>query len=51
VGKTNINKKKNNSFISGANPKIPEKDMYASRPMDIAVLNDDPQSIEVFVFF
>jgi ankyrin repeat protein len=31
----------------GANPNIPEKDMYASRPMDIAVLNEDTEMIEV----
>jgi hypothetical protein len=39
-------------LCSGANPNIPEKDIYASRPMDIAVLNDDPETIEVlFIFF
>ncbi|CAF1016814.1 unnamed protein product [Rotaria sordida] len=32
---------------AGANPNIPEKDIYASRPMDIAVLNDDPEMIEL----
>ena len=32
---------------SGANPNIAEKDIYASRPMDIAVLNDDPEMIKV----
>lgn len=32
---------------SGANPNIPEKDFYASRPMDIAVVNDDPETVEV----
>ncbi|CAF2883156.1 unnamed protein product [Rotaria sp. Silwood2] len=30
-----------------ANPNVPEKDIYASRPMDIAVLNDDPEMIEL----
>jgi len=33
--------------LSGANPNIAEKDIYASRPMDIAVLNDDSASVEV----
>ena len=33
---------------SGANPNIAERDIYASRPMDIAVINDDPETIEVF---
>ncbi|CAF2633648.1 unnamed protein product [Rotaria sp. Silwood2] len=32
---------------AGANPNVPEKDIYASRPMDIAVLNDDPEMIEL----
>jgi hypothetical protein len=35
----------------GANPNIPEKDMYASRPIDIAVINDDPEMIEVPLVF
>jgi hypothetical protein len=37
-------------LYSGANPNIPERDIYASRPMDIAVLNDDPEMIEVYGF-
>ncbi|CAF0852726.1 unnamed protein product [Adineta steineri] len=32
---------------AGANPNISEKDIYASRPIDIAVLNDDPKMIEL----
>ncbi|CAF1129897.1 unnamed protein product [Rotaria sp. Silwood1] len=32
---------------AGANPNVPEKDIYASQPMDIAVLNDDPEMIEL----
>lgn len=35
------------SSISGANPNLPERDIYASRPMDIAVLNDDPELVKV----
>ncbi|UJR30263.1 hypothetical protein I4U23_017801 [Adineta vaga] len=32
---------------AGANPNLPEKDIYASRPMDIAVVNDDPETVEL----
>ncbi|CAF0819728.1 unnamed protein product [Adineta ricciae] len=36
---------------AGANPSLPEKDMYASRPMDIAVVNDDPETVELLHTF
>ncbi len=39
--------RRNHVLHLGANPNIPEKDMYASRPMDIAVLNEDTEMIEV----
>jgi hypothetical protein len=32
---------------AGVNPNLREKDLYASRPIDIAVLNDDPPMIQV----
>ena len=35
------------SISTGVNPNLPEKDLYASRPIDIAVLNDDPPMIQV----
>jgi hypothetical protein len=38
-------------YCSGADPNVRERDIYASRPIDIAVIHDDAEAIEVLLLF